>query len=45
MADSTTPSSAIASEWALWEELLNMGSESAVDSREIAIKQSIEAEW
>ena len=43
MADSTTPSSAIASEWALWEELLNMGSESAVDSREIAIKQSIEA--
>lgn len=36
-------SSAISSEWELWEGLLNMGSASAVDTRELAIEQSIEA--
>lgn len=38
-----TDPSAITSEWALWEKLLNLGSESAVDARELAIEQSVEA--
>ena len=42
--DEDTPyTSSMEEEWELWENLLNMSSESAYDARELAIEQSIEA--
>jgi hypothetical protein len=38
-----TSHSVIASDWMLWEKLLNYGSTSALDTRELAIEQSVEA--
>lgn len=41
--DSPGATSEIVGDWDLWERLLNMGSQSAIDARELAIEQSIEA--
>lgn len=35
--------SSIASDWELWEKLLNLGSDSAFDARQYAIEQSLDA--